>query len=96
MHISKVKENGRHKKMHIFKNIKGRLHQGRLQVKIKDNIFLRCFPGAPAPPQARNQDFPKGGAKRGVVAWVQEHRMKRSERGQGLQGGQSSLHRKSS
>ena len=32
--------------------------------------------------QARSQDFPKrgGGAKRGVVVWSQDHRVKRSER----------------
>jgi len=43
--------------------------------------------------QARNQGFPKGGAKRGVVLWAQDHRVKCSEGGRGCRG-QSPLHRK--
>ena len=46
------------------------------------------------PCQAFNQDFPKGDAKRDVVVWVQEHRVKRSERGGGLQEGRAPLHNK--
>ena len=42
--------------------------------------------------QARSQDFPKGGAKRGVVVWAQEHYVKRNEREDA--GGQSPLNRK--
>ena len=31
--------------------------------------------------QAHNQDFPKGCAKKGVIVWAREHRVKGSERG---------------